>query len=37
VPSWRQSIPPADEQGLSNKRLAPEELFARETLEGFKV
>ena len=25
------------EQGLSKKRLAPEELFARETLESFKV
>jgi 4,5-dihydroxyphthalate decarboxylase len=25
------------EQGLSKRRLAPEELFAPETLEGFKV
>jgi 4,5-dihydroxyphthalate decarboxylase len=25
------------EQGLSKKRLAPEDLFARETLETFKV
>ena len=25
------------EQGLSKKRFAPEELFARETLESFKV
>ena len=25
------------EQGLSKKRLAPEDLFARETLESFKV